>query len=221
MRNEIATLHFLTQDLPGYSHEDQVKVACEAGVKWVQLRMKNKPEHEMLRIAQQVRTITRGFNAVLIINDHPLIAKEVEADGVHLGQEDMNWQEARKILGSDFIIGLSVHSFHEIIDAKHADVNYFGLGPYRFTQTKEKLDPVLGLKGIYEIISRAHAQGIAKPIIAIGGIQSEDVGELLKTGVSGIAISSAINQSPEPAKAIHAFLSQLSSLNIKHETFTI
>lgn len=221
MLNNIASLHFLTQDLPAYSHEEQAKVACESGVKWVQLRMKDKPESEMLRIANRVRAITNAFNALLIINDYPAVAKAVEADGVHLGQEDMNWKEARNMLGSNFIIGLSVHSFPEIQEAKNADVNYFGLGPFRFTQTKDKLDPVLGLKGINEIISQAHKQGIVKPMIAIGGIQPVDVNELLKAGVHGVAVSSAINQSQDPAKVIHELLSQLSFLNTKHKIFSI
>jgi len=215
MRREIASLHYLTQDMPHRPHEEQVRIACEAGVEWVQLRVKNKSHHEWLEIAQRVKLVTDKFNVALIVNDSVEIAGAVDADGVHLGQEDLSPIDARKILRDKKIIGFSTHSFEEILAAKNFDVDYFGLGPFRFTSTKEKLDPVLRIEGITEIVQKIRANGITKPIVAIGGIQLKDVSELLLTGVDGVAISSAINGADDPKEMARQFLKQLQISNLK------
>src|SRR5689334_4412707 len=105
MRKPISTFHFLTQDMARRSHEEQVRIACEAGIRWVQLRVKNEPATEWLQIAKAVKKITDSFNVTLIINDSVTIAKEVDADGVHLGKQDESIETARKILGDGKIIG--------------------------------------------------------------------------------------------------------------------
>src|SRR4030095_17014063 len=174
MSKQIATFHYLTQDLTDYSHVEQAQTACEAGVRWVQLRAKNRKFKEWLDIAKQTREITSVFGALLIINDSPEMANLVNADGVHLGQQDMPWREARKILSQDKLIGLSVHSVKELTEARDAEVDYFGVGPFRFTSTKEKMDPVLGLTGIQQIIAAARMQEVQRPFIVIGGIQLTD-----------------------------------------------
>lgn len=219
MSKQIATFHYLTQDLNNSSHEKQVQTACEAGVRWVQLRVKNKPFSEWLEIAKIVREITSSFGAVLIINDNAEIASLVNADGVHLGQENLPWTEARKILGSNRFIGLSIHSLNELAEVRNAEVDYFGLGPFRFTSTKEKIDPVLGLEGIRQIISSAHNEGILRPFIAIGGIQLCDVCPILAAGANGIAVSSIVNLSLNPHEVIHNFLQEIEIRNYQPETF--
>src|SRR5258706_3095604 len=129
MRKPIASFHFLTQDIPQRGHEEQIRIACEAGVKWIQLRVKGKPPETWLEIAKRAREITRVFNVTLIINDNVTIAKAVNADGVHLGKQDESVEAARKILGYEKIIGYSCHSFSELHSAKNFNVDYFGLGP--------------------------------------------------------------------------------------------
>ncbi len=218
MRRDIASLHYLTQDLARFSHQDQVKMACAAGIKWVQLRVKNKNQKEWLKIATDVKQITSENDCILIINDDVQIAKEVDADGVHLGQEDMHWQAARKILGDQKLIGFSTHSMDELDTAKDFDVDYFGLGPFRFTATKEKLHPVLGKDGFTKIISGYKASEIKKPVIVIGGIQMNDVEEIMKAGAQGIAVSSAINLSDHPIQAIHQFNARLQFFHSKNKT---
>ncbi len=213
MRKSISKLHYLTQDLESISHQEQVRIACEAGVKWIQLRVKNKNFDEWKRIALEVKVITEKFDCTLIINDNVAIANESDADGVHLGQQDLNWKEARNILGDKKIIGFSTHTIEELNAAKNYDVEYFGLGPFRFTTTKENLNPVLGLEQTTEIISLAKATGILQPIIIIGGIQLADVDELMKAGADGVAVSSAINLSLEPKIAAQQFLRQLETYN--------
>lgn len=193
-------------------------MACEAGVQWIQLRVKMKTESEWLEIALEARKITQDYNVTLIINDHVLIAKEVGADGVHLGRDDMYWKEARKIIGDDAIIGISSHSWNELLEAKEAQVDYAGLGPFRFTNTKEKLDEVLGKEGIGTIMKQAQQNSVTLPIIAIGGIKLNDVKELLEAGVNGVAVSSAINMAVNPELAMKEFLNELSISFSKSET---
>ena len=218
MRREISSLHYLTQDLPNRSHEEQVRAACEADVKWIQLRVKNKPYEEWLAVAGRVKRITDGFDATLIVNDSVEIARAINADGVHLGQEDFSLIQARKILGEEKIIGYSTHSLDEILAAKDYGIDYFGLGPFRFTSTKEKLDPVLGIEGIATIVKHSRREGVFKPIIAIGGIQLNDVNELMQSGIDGVAVSSAINLADDPAEMIKRFQKQLQRSKFKLQT---
>lgn len=220
MHKPIANLHYLTQDLDHRTHDEQVRIACEAGVKWIQLRVKNKSFDEWLKIGLSARQITNRFNVTLIVNDNLNIAKEINADGAHLGQEDISWMEARKILGEEKIVGYSTHSLEDLLVAKNFRVDYFGLGPYHFTSTKENLHAVLGLDKMKRIIQQAQVAGITQPIIAIGGIQLNDVEEILEAGANGIAVSSAINLSQEPADATRRFLKQLQTISNKFQTST-
>jgi thiamine-phosphate pyrophosphorylase len=210
MRKPIASLQYLTQDIAHRTHEEQVYIACEAGVKWIQLRVKNKPFDEWKEIAKKARQITNEFSVTLIINDNAIIAEAVNADGVHLGREDVSCAETRKILGNEKIIGYSTHSLEDVLAAANFQVDYFGLGPFRFTSTKEKLNTVLGFEGVKKIIQQARMAGITKPIIAIGGIQLNDVQIISEAGADGIAVSSAINHSTDPTNAARDFLKQLS-----------
>jgi thiamine-phosphate pyrophosphorylase len=221
MRKPVASLHYLTQDLPHRSHEEQVRLACEAGVKWIQLRIKNRSFLEWLEISKRVKAITDRYDVTLIINDSVEIAGAVDASGVHLGQEDSSPGEARTILGEEKIIGCSTHSFDELFAANDLAVDYFGLGPFRFTSTKEKLNAVLGIDGMSAIVKQARIHGISKPIIAIGGIQLGDVGELMQAGMDGVAVSSAINLADEPAERIRQFLSQLESSTEKFQPVNV
>ena len=218
MSRNIAAFHYLTQDLKVRSHEEQVQLACEAGVKWIQLRIKEGSENECLNTAVAVKKITDRYGVVLIINDHPFIAKEINADGVHLGQQDMNYEEARRILGSGKIIGLSAHNKRELTDALMTSADYIGIGPFRFTSTKKNLDVILGVDGIKELAALSNSTAQRKPLIAIGGIILDDVQALFEAGVDGIAISSAINLHQNPLQAIRQFLDELETLNQKPET---
>ena len=221
MYKQIAYFHYLTQDLPDYTHEQQVKIACENGVKWIQLRVKNKNIPEWLEVARRAREITTLFKTVLIINDNIEIARNVDADGIHLGRNDTHWTEARKILGDEKIIGFSIHSIKELENARDYDVDYFGVGPFRFTSTKENLDPILGIEGIEKMVAKSRAMRILKPLIAIGGIQSSDVTPLLHTGVEGIAVSSAIHSSQNPSRAILKFLEKIKAVKSVEKGMTI
>src|SRR4051812_7123427 len=185
-KKNIARFHYLTQDLPGISHQQLAEIACTNGVRWIQLRVKSKSYDEWLQIAKDVKKICDQFQSVLIINDSIDIAKEIEAHGVHLGKEDKSITEARQILGEDKIIGGTSNSAADILELQDEGADYVGLGPFRFTSTKENLSPVIGLGGYFRILRSAYFK-IRIPVIAIGGIQSADVKPLMNTGVYGVA----------------------------------
>ena len=172
----------------------------------MQLRVKNKAYPEWLRIAQETKLVCLKYRAKLIINDNIEIAKEVGADGVHLGKEDFDPKEARKFLGDNFIVGGSTNTMEDVIRMTEAGCNYIGIGPYRFTPTKEKLNPVLGLEGIRKI---AGVSGKKIPMIAIGGIKLEDIEPLMQTGIYGVAVSSGINLAADRSEMTGKFLKSL------------
>ena len=200
---QISKFHYLTQDLPTISHQELAEIACKNGIRWIQLRVKNKPFNEWLQIAKEVKFICDTFQTTLIINDNVEIAKEINADGVHLGKNDISIIEARKILGNDKIIGATANTIDDILEHQKNGANYIGLGPYKFTETKKNLNTILGLEG-YSTIFQLYNSTI--PIIAIGGIQLEDVKPLIHTGVYGVAVSSVINLSNEKEKIIQDFI---------------
>lgn len=205
----ISRLHYITQDLPSLSHSQLTEFACKGGADWVQLRVKNKSYNEWLKIAQETKWVCLKYGSKLIINDNVQIAKEVKADGVHLGKEDMNPKDARKFLGDHFIIGGSTNTIEDIKQMIENGADYAGIGPYRYTSTKEKLNPILGLDGIKNTIEKIHPSGF--PVIAIGGIRLEDIELLLQTGIHGVAVSSAINLSIDKINATKSILKKISS----------
>jgi thiamine-phosphate pyrophosphorylase len=155
-----------------------------------------------------------GYKTKLIINDNVRIAKEISADGVHLGKSDLDVAEARKILGEKFIIGGTANDFMDIEKLAAAHVDYIGLGPFRFTKTKENLSPVLGLEGFTSIMQACKDNKIEIPVIAIGGILASDIVKLLKTGIFGVAVSSGINLSDDKEdmyKQYHKAISKIVS----------
>lgn len=207
--SEIARVQYITQTgIEGFSEKLQIGTVCSAGAEWIQLRLKNSPEEYIRKVATEVLPVCKAFGAKLIINDFVEIAAEVQADGVHLGQTDMTPEEARKILGAKAIIGGTANTFEDIIKLVGVGVNYIGLGPFRFTKTKENLSPVLGLDGYTKILNRCRASGISLPIIAIGGILADDIPGLIRSGVYGIAISSAISNATDRIGVMKKILSE-------------
>ncbi|MBI4946585.1 MAG: thiamine phosphate synthase [Bacteroidetes bacterium] len=209
MKVEISRLHYITQDVFGFTHAQLAEFACKGGTDWVQLRVKNKPYEEWLKIAQETKLVCLKYRAKLVINDNVQLAKEISADGVHLGKEDMHPKEARKILGNGFIIGGSTNNTENVRRQMADGCDYIGLGPFRNTTTKEKLNPILGLDGIIKI---AEQFGNKIPIIAIGGIKLDDVASLMQTGIHGVAVSSGINLAEDKSAAAGKFVDALISI---------
>jgi thiamine-phosphate pyrophosphorylase len=185
-------------------HLQQVESACQAGIRWIQLRMKQASDEEVREIALAAKGICAAFDCTLIINDRVAVAAAVDADGVHLGKEDMTVSEARRLLGKDKIIGGTANVAEDIEEHYRQGADYIGLGPYRYTTTKKKLSPILGLEGYRQIMNRLRQEQIHIPIIAIGGIGVEDVAPLLDAGLAGVAFSGVLVHAEDPKGLVEA-----------------
>ncbi len=188
----ISILHYISQQTAQAGHIENIQAACDAGCNWIQLRIKDSTPEAVMPLALAARKVCEAYNATLIINDYPQVAKAVSAHGVHVGKQDMTVAAAREILGPGFIVGGTSNTLEDILQHVKDGADYVGLGPYRFTTTKQKLSPILGLAGISGIVQQLAAQGIQLPVIAIGGILLEDIPELLAAGVHGVAVSGLI-----------------------------
>lgn len=205
----IPNLHYISQGATAEEHISNIRQACIAGMTLVQLRLKNMSEKELLKYAEQAREITHHFHARLIINDHYKIAKAAKADGVHLGKNDTCTKIARAFLASWQIVGGTANTLEDCHNLINKKVDYIGLGPFRFTKTKENISPILGLKGYTEIITALQTN---TPVIAIGGITLNDVPRLIKTGVYGIAASGEITKDFNSISLFHQTLNSASAV---------
>lgn len=172
--------------ISGITHMETFRIAIASGVKTIQLREKLISKRELYREAMAIRTLTRRHKVMFIINDYVDIAFLVDADGVHLGQNDMPVKEARKILGKNKIIGVSTHNLKQAVDAQREGADYVGFGPIFYTQTKDAGRPK-GISSLKQI--RGH---IRIPIVAIGGITVDSVLEVMDGGADAVAVISAI-----------------------------
>ena len=202
-------LQFISHQNKKMTYLDGIREALAGGCKWIQLRMKGATDEEVRPIAQKVKEWCKEQNATFLIDDRVQLVKELQVDGVHLGKNDMPIAEARKILGDDFIIGGTTNTFEDIKAHYEAGADYIGCGPFRFTTTKEKLSPILGLEGYHEIIQKMKAENIDIPIVAIGGITKKDIPEIMKTGVNGIALSGCILNAKDPASETHDIMEMM------------
>lgn len=211
----IPKLHYISQGASPKEHLENIQKACNSGAELVQLRLKNVSEKKILKLATEAREITSYFQTRLIINDHYKIAREVKADGVHLGKTDTCPAIARKHLYTWQIIGGTANTLEDCETLIGKDVDYIGLGPFRFTTTKDNLSPVLDLNGYKAIID---ALTTKTPIIGIGGITTEDVIDILETGISGIAVSGEITRGFNKIKTLNELL-KASSTDEQRYTF--
>ena len=146
----------------------------------------------ILKCAIEARKLCEKYKAKLIINDHPYIAIESGADGIHLGLNDMEIKRAREIVGKEMIIGGTANTFEHIRQRVNEEADYIGLGPYSFTTTKQNLSPEIGLEGYKLIMQQMLDSNIKLPVIAIGGIRLHDISLIIQTQVHGVAISGAL-----------------------------
>ena len=202
-------LQYISQGLTAKEQLDNIQSSLDAGCEWVQLRFKHAGEKEFSSVAEQVKNICQKYNATFIINDNVELAKNIDADGVHLGLQDMSVLQARTILGDNKIIGGTANTITDVLARIQESVDYIGLGPFRFTSTKTNLSPVLGLDGYKNIMNEVLKNKIDIPIYAIGGISIDDVVPILNTGVYGIAVSGAITNHSNKKELLQTFNSLL------------
>ncbi|WP_330744274.1 thiamine phosphate synthase [Chryseobacterium sp. CP-77] len=190
-------LQYISQGNTIQEQEQHIRNALDNGIKWVQVRWKNAPENELISLCEISKQLCSAYQSVCIINDHVQIAKEIDADGVHLGLGDCSVDEARLILGENKIIGGTANTLSDVIHRINESCDYIGLGPLRFTTTKEKLSPVLGYEGYQKIIDGLREQSIDIPkIFAIGSVNPEDILPLQEIGIYGVAVSGIITRQP-------------------------
>lgn len=191
-------LLFITHRTERFGYIDGALAVLEGGCRSVQLRMKDASAVDVLKTARELKKLCDLYGADLYIDDYVDVAIQVSAKGVHLGKNDMAPDEARRVMGWGQIIGGTANTFEDIMRLGSQGVDYIGLGPFRFTETKKNLSPILGLAGYARIIEQSMDAGIYLPAVAIGGITAEDIPSIMRTGVSGIALSSAILTAEDP-----------------------
>jgi len=191
----ISKLHYIIPDSEQFHKESWYKLVCGFGIDWIQLRWKTISDEEFVKRVEEVREWTKPFDVTLIVNDRIHLKDQIEVDGFHLGKEDLKLKEGRKI-ATDQILGATTNKEEDILKASKEGADYVGLGPYKFTRTKENLSPILGYLGIRNILNKLPKEGIP-PIIAIGNIKTKDVGALLDLGIHRVAISSYFNENTE------------------------
>lgn len=172
----------------------------KAGVTCVQLREKNAADEQILEEAIQLRRLCEQYHVPLILNDRPDLALKAGASGVHVGLSDMGIQKAREMLGPDFIIGGSAHNPQEALEAQKAGADYLGCGAVFGSTTKTNVS-TLSLDTLHEI-----CQAVQIPVVAIGGIRTENITSLSGTGISGVAVISGLYAASDKAATVRKFL---------------
>lgn len=181
-------LYFITDStLTKKTVIEDVKSAIKGGVKIVQYREKNVDTKQIIEEAKEIKSICKKNNVLFLINDGIDVALAVDADGVHLGQEDMPYKYARKLLWNNKIIGLSAHSSKEALQNEKIGADYTSIGPIYYTTTKKDAKAPIGLEPIRQLKSR-----LKIPFIAIGGINETNIDDVLKAGAKNVAIISGI-----------------------------
>ena len=212
----IDKLHFISTQNEGFTHLDSITDALAAGCTWIQLRIKDQPEQAVLEQALAAKTLCDRYGAKLIVNDYPEIALKAGAYGLHLGLQDTLVEKAREVAGDKLIIGGTANTFEDILQRVTEGVDYIGLGPFRFTATKAKLSPLLGLQGYTSIMNRLRDAQIQIPVIAIGGIELSDVRPILHTGVYGVAVSGAITRAIDKSSTVKNMFNALEESSFVH-----
>ncbi len=184
---------------PSKSLIDIVIEVIQSGITWIQLRDKSGSRQRIFKMARVLKSYTRANDVTLIINDHADIVNAVDAEGVHLGQEDLPLKEARKIIGEK-IIGISTHSVEQALEAQRNGADYIGFGPLFYTETKDAGEPK-GFESLKEL--KRH---VSLPVVAIGGIKEEHVPHILRAGADAVAVSSGIANAPDIAEAAHRYV---------------
>lgn len=190
---------YLVMTDPVIGYERCCEAAVKAGVRIVQLRMKDRPRDEIVAVGRALRRITAGTQTLFIVNDDPSIAAEVEADGVHVGQGDRPVPDVRRLYPSLRIVGLSTHNLEQARRALDVKPDYIGVGPVFATPTKKIPDPTLGVETAGRMIA-----SVPFPAVAIGGLNLDTLPSVLAAGARNFAVVRAVCGASDPYAAIRA-----------------
>jgi thiamine-phosphate pyrophosphorylase len=213
--SEVGRLHLITdvtlQDR--FSHLELAAIAARSGVDVVQFRHKPAAEFKWrVDVARGMQQLLHESGSRLVINDHPNVAAAVEAEAVHLGLDDPSPAAARELLGRDAFVGLTVNNLAQALASGQHELDYVGVGPVFGTASKAAPAPTLGLDGLREIVDL-----LTVPVVAIGNIQVEHVGQLFDCGVAGVAVLSAICCAADPACEISRFHEAIAATRVVGE----
>ncbi len=198
----VSKLQFLTDNAV------TAELACKGGVDWIQLRIKNVPYEQFRAEALKVKDVCKRYKATFIVNDSIKLALDIDADGVHVGKEDpLPEEDIKEMQARGGIFGCTTNTVDDILHFVGKPVHYLGLGPFRFTTTKQKLSPILGLDGYNYIVSTLREKNVTDIplLVGIGGITEADVPGLMATGLHGVAISGAIANAGDVTDAAKRF----------------
>ncbi len=201
---QISKLQYIT------TSPELAEQACKGGVDWIQLRLKNIAYDDYKAVALETLAVCRAYDATLIINDNIELALAIDADGVHVGKTDpLPVDCVAELHKRGGILGCTANTIDDIQSIVERNASYIGLGPFRFTTTKQNLSPVLGIEGYRQIFDRLNELSISyPPIVGIGGIVADDIADLMKTGLHGVAVSGAITNAADvvaAAKSLKSF----------------
>ncbi|MDR0198391.1 MAG: thiamine phosphate synthase [Methanomassiliicoccaceae archaeon] len=194
----------------GLSHAELARLACEGGADVIQLREKRMDKGYILAAAREVRRVTSLYDVIFIVNDHPDIAAAADADGVHLGQEDMGLADAVGMKEKKLLIGISVSSPEEALEAERNGADYVGLGPIFATSSKHDAGNAVGLDAIREMRNAVNI-----PIVAIGGITKDNISSVIEAGADGAAVISAVVSQRDVVSAAEELKKMINESKVK------
>lgn len=186
------------------SPRELCEALLSAGVRLLQYRDKHSAPRELFGTSLQLRALVRPYSAIFIVNDRADIAQAAEADGVHVGQDDLPVELARKVVGTDKWVGYSTHNLDQVAEADSSSADYIAFGPIFPTRSKERPDPVVGLDGL-----RKARQATRKPLVAIGGITVQNARAAVEAGADSVAVIRDLLQAADIVARVREFLEVL------------
>jgi thiamine-phosphate diphosphorylase len=193
----------------GRAPEDLAAAYLAGGARLLQLRMKHATSRELLRAAERIVALARGVGALFVVNDRPDVARAVDADGVHLGQDDLPVAAARRVVGPNRLVGVSTHDLAEARAALDAGADYIGVGPIYTTASKERALPARGLA----LVEAVRAE-IRCPMVAIGGITAETAPAVRAAGADAVAMIAALARAADPTAEVRRVIAAISGAPI-------
>ncbi|RZL13224.1 MAG: thiamine phosphate synthase, partial [Pedobacter sp.] len=205
MKKYIERFQFITHDLAGSPHLEQVQKACNAGAKWIQYRCLTKSDNELLSEINAIAEVCDDWGTTLIVTDHIHLAGKADIQGFHIEDPEADPSTLRKELGEDLTLGYSASNPEDALSLANKGADYIGFGPFALTLTKPNTAGLITVANYMSTINKMRDMELEIPLVAVGGITLSDVGPLMATGIYGIAVSSAVNLAEDLEIAYNAF----------------
>ncbi|MDN3587805.1 thiamine phosphate synthase [Pedobacter aquatilis] len=201
----IEKLHYITHDIPDFSHIEQAQLACEAGAKWIQYRCLSKADDELLKDINSIAEICDDWGTTLIVTNHVHVNGKADIQGFHIEDMNADFIALRKIVGNDITLGGSANTIENLVRLAEEGADYAGFGPYAASETKPNDYSNITLEDYRKAITELNKQDLNLAIVAVGGVTLYDVEALIQTGIHGIAVAGAINFADDFIEAYQDF----------------